>query len=326
PMIEKWLAFLNAYVKDGLLYRYGTEWYFLGDWLWPGAPGGPNSDTEDTLCLNNIYRVFNLKTAAKIARTIGREDRAEEWEAIAKAGQKAVNAKYFHPEDNSYFDGRMSIQAAALLAELPDAHTRPAVMKRLEDEILINQKGHIGAGITGGAILFRLLRQEGRDDLIWTMLNQTEYPGYGFMRANDATTIWEAWELNRPGHSLLHSSYLYPGAWYIDSALGIRTNPDQPGFRSIRIHPPKFDALSWRWAKGHFDAPTGRVAVDWKKSGGDTLTLAVTLPANTSGEVYVPSAGKDKTEAPQGAVWLRDEDGYSVYRVGPGSFTFVGRQ
>ena len=326
PMIEKWLAFLNAYVKDGLLYRYGTEWYFLGDWLWPGAPGGPNSDTEDTLCLNNIYRVFNLRTAAKIARTIGREDRAEEWEAIAEAGRKAVNAKYFHPEDNSYFDGRMSIQAAALLAELPDAETRPAVMKRLEEEILINQKGHIGAGITGGAILFRLLRQEGRDDLIWSMLNQTEYPGYGFMRANDATTIWEAWELNRPGHSLLHSSYLYPGAWYIDSALGIRTNPEEPGFRSIRIHPPKFDALSWQWAKGHFDAPTGRVAVDWKKSGGDTLTLAVTLPANTGGEVYVPSAGKDKTEAPQGAVWLRDEDGYSVFSVGPGSFTFVGRQ
>ena len=108
--------------------------------------------------------------------------------------------------------------------------------------------------------------------------------------------------MNRPGHSLLHSSSLYPGAWYIDSALGIRTNPEEPGFRSIRIHPPKFDALSWQWAKGHFDAPTGRVAVDWKKSGGDTLTLAVTLPANTGGEVYVPSAGKDKTEAPQGAV------------------------
>ena len=158
------------------------------------------------------------------------------------------------------------------------------------------------------------------------MLNQTEYPGYGFMRANDATTIWEAWELNRPGYTQLHSSYLFPGAWYIDSALGIRTNPDQPGFRSIRIHPPKFDALSWQWAKGHFDAPTGRVAVDWKKSGGDTLTLAVILPANTGGEVWVPGAGKDKTESPQGAVWLRDEEGYSVFSVGPGSFTFVGRQ
>lgn len=321
-LIEKWLGFLDAFVKDGLLYRYGDKWSFLGDWLWPGAPDGPNSDTADTLCLNNIYRIFNLMTAEKIARVIGRTDRADEWKKLADEGRAAVHAEYFHPEDNAYFDGRMSIQSAALLADIPPQELRDGVMKRLEDEILVNQRGHIGAGITGGALLFRLLRQEGRDDLIWSMLSQTEYPGYGFMRANGATTLWEAWELDRPGHSLLHSSYLYPGAWYIDSVLGIRPNADAPGFRAIVIHPPKFAATPLTWAKGYYDAPTGRIAVDWKKLDNGQFQLKVELPPNTRSEVCVPSAGKDSVAAPSRAVWLRDEPGYSVFELPSGSYEF----
>ena len=327
-LMTKWLAFLNAYVRDGLLYRYGDQWCFLGDWLWPGAPDGPNSDTDDTLCLNNIYRVFNLATAAKIARVIGRDEEAQAWEKLADEARQAIHTAYFHPEDNAYFDGRMSIQSAALLADIPPMQLREGVMKRLEDEILVNQKGHIGAGITGGALLFRLLRQEGRDDLIWSMISQTEYPGWGFMRENGATTIWEAWELNRPGHSLLHSSYLYPGAWYIDSLLGIRPDANRPGFRHIVIHPPKTDATSLTWAKGHFNAPTGKITVDWKKIVEQSVfQLKIHLPPNTRGTIYVPSNGKDAmVSVPARAVWLRDETGYSVYDVPSGSYEFRSRQ
>ncbi len=43
-------------------------------------------------------------------------------------------------------------------------------------------------------MLFKLLRQEQRDDLIFTMLSKTSYPGWGYMKENDATTLWEMWE------------------------------------------------------------------------------------------------------------------------------------
>ncbi len=65
------------------------------------------------------------------------------------------------------------------------------------------------------------------------MTSQTTYPGWGYMKANDATTIWEMWEKDLPGHSLLHSSYLYPGAWYIDGMAGIRQDPASPGFQHL---------------------------------------------------------------------------------------------
>ncbi|MBR5627114.1 MAG: family 78 glycoside hydrolase catalytic domain [Thermoguttaceae bacterium] len=299
-MIIDWLDFLEDHTKDGLLEQYGAIWTFLGDWLWPGAPGTPNSDDPEVLCFNNCYRVFNLITAAKIARVIGRNDMAEIWEKRAEISRKAINEKYFDASDNSYFGANPTIMSTALLANIPPEGTWDKVMKRLEDEIMINRTGHICAGITGGSMLFRLLRQERKDEILYSMTSKTDYPSWGFMRDSGATTIWEAWEKDKPGHSLLHSSFLFPGAWYIDSVLGIRpdvaANAKEPGigFQKFLIQPPKLNATPLTFARGHFDSPYGRIVSDWRKvtdeSGNvTTFILNATIPPNTTATVYVPS-------------------------------------
>src|SRR6202012_2834918 len=231
-LIKNWLAFLDSRTRDGLLERFGGDWDFLGDWLWPHAGAeGMNNEKPQNICFNNCYRVFNLRTAAKIAQTLGRLQEATQWLAEADASSRAISAKYYHPNDHSYADSSMGNLAAALIAEVPAATERPAVMDRLAHEILVTQKGHIHVGITAGALLFKLLRAEGRDDLIYAMTSQTDYPGWGYMKAKGATSLWEAWEGPLPGHSLLHSSYLFPGAWYIDGVGGIRRDTAQPGFQ-----------------------------------------------------------------------------------------------
>ena len=323
-LITRWLAFFNSYVSDGLLRSYGDQWAFLGDWLWPGAPDGVDPDKEEAVCLNNMYRIFNLRTAAKIAHELNETEKEELWTRLADEGQRAVHEKYFHPEDASYGSGRPAILAAALIAEVPPAEELPRVKKRLEERILKGDGGHIGVGITGGALLFRWLRQEGRDDLIYAMASKTDYPGWGFMRENDATTIWEAWELRRPGHSLCHSSFLYVGAWYIDSVLGIRNTPEEPGYKKIVIHPPKYNDTPLLWARGHFDAPTGKISVDWhKQTVNKTFYLSVTIPVNTTATIYVPSDGV--VGATGGAVSVGTIPGYTLYQVGSGHYEFKSR-
>ena len=206
-----------------MLQRYGGEWDFLGDWLWPHATEqGMNNYSDENLFFNNCYWIYNLKTAAKIARILGKDSEATRWELQAKRGSEAIHARYYHGEDHNYSDKSMRSLAAALYGGVMPDDLRSLVMRRLEKEILVNKNGHIDVGITGGAMLFKVLREEGRDDLIYAMTSQTTYPGWGFMRENGATTIWEMWENNLGGHSLLHSSYLYPGAWYIDGVAGIR--------------------------------------------------------------------------------------------------------
>ena len=322
-MIEKWLGFLESNVKDGLLQKYGDEWKFLGDWLWPGAPDGPNSHTPQALCLNNLYLVFNLETAAKIARVIGREDRAEEWTKLADVTRKAINKEYYKAAEGSYHDDAQAVLALALLANVPATEEdTKRVEARLRDAIMVDSKGHIGAGITGGGLLFRYLRQENLDDLAYSTLKQTEYPGWGFMREHDATTYWEAWELDRPGHSLLHSSYLFPVAWYVSNLLGIQRDDQVVGFRKFVVRPPKASDTDLTYARGSYNSIVGLIKSSWEKKDSG-MELSVVVPPNTSATIYVPkTSASGKVAAPKGASAVAENDEYAVFSVGSGSYVF----
>lgn len=319
-LIKGWLAFLQSHTQDDLLQRFGGQWDFLGDWLWPNATAeGMNNDKPETLCLNNAYYVFNLRTAAKIARVLGQGTEAANWEKQAAVSASATHARFFNETDHSYADGSMANLAAALLADIPPTALREPVMRRLEREILEVRQGHIHTGITGGALLFKLLRDAGRDDLIYTMTSKTTYPSWGYMKENGATTIWEMWEKDLPGHSLLHSSYLYPGAWYIDGIAGIRRDPDDPGFRRFIIRPPAADATAISWAKAAFQSPVGTIESRWSREDG-RLQLEITVPPNSTAILQLrPNEAVDVSRYPTIVQKGKDND-VLQYELKPGKY------
>lgn len=322
-MIKGWLAFLDTHVENNLLKRYGGRWDFLGDWLWPGATAqGMNNNSDENLFFNNCYWIYNLKTAAKIARVLEKESEAKKWERQAEISSKAINDKYYHPDDHNYSDKTMRSLAAALYGDIMPAELRPLVMESLEKEILVNQKGHIDVGITGGAMLFKVLREAGRDDLIYSMTSQTTYPGWGFMKENGATTLWEMWEKDLPGHSLLHSSYLYPGAWFIDGVAGIRRRDDSPGFRKFDIRVPDFPEEEISWAKADFSSPAGTIRSHWSRENGKTI-LQVTVPPNCEAVVHFPhELGRKISVNAHYAKETGRKDGFVLYEIPSGSYRF----
>ncbi len=290
PMIERWLDFLETKAEDDLLRRWGGEWDFLGDWLWPGATG-VNGDTRETLFFNNAYWVYNLQAAAAIATVLGKTDRADSWHGRANQVRRAAHKEFFHPDDASYVDGSQACLAMALIAEIPPPELRPAVWQRLEREILVVRSGHIHAGITGGAMLFKLLMEAHRNDLLLTLVSQTTYPSWGDMLRQGATTFWESWE-NNPSLSYLHSSFLYVGAWFIEGILGIQPDPAEPGFARFRIRPGPVDRPDLTWARGSYDSIHGRIGSSWKRTG-DRFELDISIPPNTTAIVEVPATSVD---------------------------------
>jgi alpha-L-rhamnosidase len=326
-LIKNWLAFLDTHTRNDLLERFGGTWDFLGDWLWPHAGvEGMNNDKPQNICFNNCYRVFNLRTAARIARVLGKDAEAEQWERQAAASSLAIQAKYYNTGDHSYSDSSMGNLAAALLAEVPPPGLHAAVMDRLAQEILVVRNGHIHVGITGGAMLFKLLRSAGRDDLIYSMTSQKDYPGWGYMKANGATSLWEMWEKDLPGHSLLHSSYLYPGAWYIDGLGGIRRDPDHPGFGQFIVRPPRAGATTVSWARASYDSPMGMIRTAWQRKEG-RLYLEVTVPPGTAAKVLFPSADPSGIRVSSSlARYKGTEGGYSVYELPAGRYVLEGKE
>lgn len=320
-LIKGWLAFLDTHVEDDLLKRFGGTWDFLGDWLWPNATAeGMNNDKPETLALNNAYRVFNLRTASKIAEILGEHEQAQQWRQQAERSSVAIHAKFYQVDTGVYADGSMANLAAALLAGIVPEEEQERVVKNLEMEILVNRNGHIHAGITGGALLFKWLREHGRNDLIAKMTSQTTYPSWGFMKENNATTMWEMWEKDLPGHSLLHSSFLYPGAWYMDGLAGIKIS--SPGYKQFIIEPPVGDDTDITWVNASFESPVGLIKSSWKREKG-RLLLTIDVPPNSVCLLKLAAEDADIVEEYPGRIKQVTNDGEKItYELQSGEYNF----
>jgi alpha-L-rhamnosidase len=69
------------------------------------------------------------------------------------------------------------------------------------------------------------------------------------------------------------------------------------------------------------DTIHGRAFSGWKVEAGK-LTLTAEVPANTTGEIWVPTRF-GVVSPPSGASPVRKDKGHSVYRTGPGRFIFT---
>ena len=330
PTMRRWLAFLETHAKDDMLVRWGGEWDFLGDWLWPEAQG-VNGDTIETLFFNNCYWIYNLQTAAKVADVLGHKDQAQAYRDRADQVRRAVHQKFYKPDEHSYVNGFQGYLAIALLVGLPPESERAAVWQGLEEEILIHRKGHIHAGITAGAMLFKTLLTFDRPEWIFPMANTETYPGWGDMLKRGATTLWEDWE-GRSAHSLCHSSYLYIGTWFIEGLGGIRPGPDGVGYQHFVVRPCIVEDPSLTWVETQFDSPYGRIESRWRMRG-DLIEAEVAVPPNTTGRYYPPAAGLRQVREggrslrqAEGISPGRDADGRRWLDLAPGRYRFEIRE
>jgi alpha-L-rhamnosidase len=204
------------------------------------------------------------------------------------------------------------------------------VFAHLVSKIMTESKGHIGTGLIGGQWLMRVLTAGGRADLAYTIAAQKTYPSWGYMVEKGATTIWELWNgdtadpaMNSGNHVMLVGDL---GIWLYENLAGIKSDPEQPGFKHIIMRPEPVGDL--RFVKASHRSPYGLIASDWQKQDG-VFRWNVTIPANTTATVYVPASsvervtesGKPLAQAP-GVQLLRMEQGRAVVRVGSGNYSF----
>jgi alpha-L-rhamnosidase len=298
PTIERWLGFLETKTRGDRLQAWGGDWDFLSDWMWPEQACGKNVPTRETAFFNNCYWIHSLQIAAGIARLLGCERQAQAWATRAAQARQAVHLEFSNADGDGYASNSQACLALALLAAVPPENLRPSIHARLEREILARD-GHIHAGITGGAFLFKALMQERRDDLIHLIVGKTSYPGWGHMLEQGATTLWEDWSGRTD--SRLHSSFLYVGAWFIHGVLGIQPHPAEAGFRKFIIRPGVVGTAGLTWARGHYDSIHGRIAVAWAHRDG-RFELQLQVPPNTTAQVHLPVS--DRTSVKESDVVL----------------------
>jgi alpha-L-rhamnosidase len=310
--MTNWLGFLNANTASNILQVYTNAQFknvWIGEVRWPNElPVAIAQTSTPTRFFNNCYYTYNLRIASNIAVVLGHTGDAATFGARADAVAAATHAAFYDTGNDTYPTFTNSFQpyyAFPLFARVTPPGLQSTVVQRLVAAILTNSNAHLDTGILGTYFLIKTLEQLGRNDLVYLIASQTNFPGWGEMLAAGGTTFWEQWGGYPLNMTRLHSSYLAIGGWLNEVIAGIQPDPRGPGYQRILIKPMAVGNLAW--ASGTYHSARGTISNAWLIAD-NIITLSATVPPNTLATICVPT---NRTGA------------CVTYTVGSGSHTFM---
>ncbi|HEY2328292.1 MAG TPA: family 78 glycoside hydrolase catalytic domain, partial [Verrucomicrobiae bacterium] len=203
--------------------------------------------------------------------------------------------------------------------------------------------GNPTTGMVTTHMLLPVLTSIGRSDVAYLMLAKTNYPSWGYQIKLGATSYWELWNsVNVDGtfntseagmNSLNIPNFGTIAEWFYRGILGIDLL--QPGFQKILISPQIGGGLTS--AQGSYNSIQGLITSAWQLTN-NTLTLNVTIPANATAQINVPTtyanaiieSGVPAASSP-GVTYVGVSNSivagvstntYAIYSVGSGNYVF----
>lgn len=327
---KAWTDFLYSKTKDDIV-TYG----YYGDWSPPKAfsiPEGtgftPQSKYTPREFMSTGFLYYDAWLVSHMAAALGKKEDQAKYSKMANAVAAAFNRKYWNESAGGYGSNDEAMNAFALfLGIVPDDKVERVVASLVK---AVRSNGdHLSTGNLCTKYVLEALTKYGHGDLAFKIATQETYPSWGYMLANDATTLWERWEnLTGPGmNSHNHPMMGSVSSWFQKYLGGINPDPDMPGFKRIVIRPYLLGDLSSVSAeyKSHY----GVIRSSWSRENGE-FRLKVTVPVNTTARVYVPASdaasitvGEEQAATAKGVQSLGRQEGTSVFEVGSGDYEFA---
>ncbi len=284
---------------------------------------------------STAFYYHHANILAEMAGLLGKKEDQKKYQALAGDIKQAFIDQFVNQETGEVYTHTQAAQVFALYYDLlPNKEVRQKALDVLLDEIYIDHDGHLSTGIFATKMMLNVLSEEGMNEVAYDMMSQKEFPGYGYMIDNDATTLWENWGFKQ-NDSKNHPMFGSISEWFHRSVLGIDQTKESVAFAEIIIKPTLVGNL--QWAKGHYQSIRGKIAVDWWKFGDD-IFVNIEIPANSKAQVYLPVDAKarptiterDEVLVDQGMhqkdmesiKFIGDRREYFQFEVGSGQYSF----
>ena len=329
----QWVNYMSGFITNGLI---GRDSY--GDWCVP--PEDPKLiHSKDPLrqthpeILATSYFIHDLEQLTRYGKLLGKPGDAERFTTLAAQLKTAFNQKWFNPDLGYYDNGSQTACVLPLAFGIVPTDECARLTQRLLDKITNETKNHTGTGLIGGQWLMRTLSTTGNGGLAYTIATNTTYPSWGYMVQNNATTIWELWNgdtadpaMNSGNHVMLVGDLVI---WLYEYLAGIQSDPAQPGFKHIVMHPHAVGDLQWVNAK--HQSPYGEIISHWQMRG-TVFDWQITVPPNSTATVFMPAKDiQSVTESGLpamsfiGGSFIRFDGDCAVFEVKSGQYHFVAK-
>ncbi|MEK6477414.1 glycoside hydrolase family 78 protein [Catalinimonas sp. 4WD22] len=326
PSMQEFMAF-QAAASDNYLRPGGGNNF--GDWLNVGK-----ATSHDFI--GSVYYGYDARLMAEMAEALGKTEDARHYQQLFENIKKAFAEKYIKADGSTTEDTQTSYALALYMGLYPEALAELGAARLARQ---IRENGNkFSTGFLGSKHVVLALTQYGYVELAYALFQQTEYPSWGYSVVNGSTSIWERWNSytleegfggsqNAAMNSFSHYAYGSIAEWMFMHAAGIDT--DGPGYRKLIIK-PVIDP-SMEYVNASYESINGKISSRWKLNG-KKLSMNISIPANTTATVYVPTNtlesveenGKDLSSLTEIEV-VGMEKGKVVLKLGSGDYAFTSR-
>jgi alpha-L-rhamnosidase len=327
--MKKWLDYMQRkYAQHDIMTK---DKY--GDWCVP--PESPelihsrdSSRNTNGQLIATAYYYRMLEIMQYFSNVLNKSGEEQRFIALKKKVKQAFNEKFLDTRSFRYDNNTVTANLLPLYFGMVDKQNRQAVFNNIVNKIEKEDNGHISTGVIGAQWLMEALTRYGRADLAYRIASNSDYPSWGYMVRQGATTIWELWNGNTANPAMnSHNHIMLLGdliTWCYEDLGGISSR--KPGYETITLKPFMPDSLNE--VEVSYRTPYGVVKSAWKREG-KKIYWNITIPANSGAVVTLP-AGEGDTIL-EGGRPLRDliadysidirKDGF-VFDLGAGSYSF----
>lgn len=284
-LMEEWVEHEKARSRD-LLIDVG-----LGDW----APSGGNQHPRRMPVKHSssmmFYEICLRMTELIEALDLGKE-KAEYYRDLGERIKESIIRNLYDKEKHSY--GYWGSDGVALQLGLYPDGDHDALLSALASMIEAEDY-EMHTGIYANKYLTPALCENGLGDMALDVLFTTKHPSFRTMMDNDATSVWECYDMQRimprefPVASCNHPMHGGFAYFYYAHIAGI--TPITPGFARFAIKPIYFNTISH--VDATYDSPYGKISVKYARKDGK-YGYEITVPANTECE-FTPVGGETVT-------------------------------
>ncbi|MGB9835837.1 MAG: family 78 glycoside hydrolase catalytic domain [Candidatus Saccharicenans sp.] len=323
--LKKYVEFLRRKAENGLV-----KFSHYGDWV--AIDKCPGS------LVSAFYYYYDVKILAEAARVLGKQLEADLYSKLAAQIKDSFNREFLDPTTRNYAGGSQTANTLPLFIGLVPDNARGSVWGNLFNDLVYKHDSHLTTGIIGTKYILDVLTMFGNSDLAYDIMTKTDFPSYGYMVKNGATTLWELWQ-KREGPSM--NSHNHPmfgsiGAWFYRALAGINLAPDSTAYKKLIIRPQMVRDLTH--ASGSIYTINGQVSCSWEKADRK-IKVSVDIPVGSQAEIYIPVFKLRNLKLYEGQTifWADNEiknkipgvegvelkGGNFIIRAGSGSYHFV---